>query len=81
MKPLPDLALAPFPELERAAFNTGWWKYSETRTAERAEQYRESARGVGRVLLALRAIGQRIIHGPRRWKPARVDGKRYVVEV
>lgn len=73
-------ALRPFPELEPLALATGWWRYSNVRTAERETQYRESARGVWGVLLVLQGLVYRVVHGRRRWKPPRVDGKQYVVD-
>ncbi len=75
MRRLPD-----YPELEPMALATGWWRYSESRTAERELRYRESARGLRGVVLTLGGIAQRVL-GRRNWKPPRVDGRKYVVEV
>ena len=74
MRKLPD-----FPELEPMALATGWWRYSEARTADRELQYREGARSLRGVLFTLLGIVQRLT-GRRNWKPRRVDGRKYVVE-
>lgn len=72
--------MKPFPEIEPVAFGRGWWRYSEARTAEREERYRESARGLGRVAQIAQNIARRVVYGRRRWKPSRISAKTYMVE-
>lgn len=80
MKSLPEFDFAPVPEMEPVAFGRGWWRYSEARTAEREERYRESARGLGRVAQIVQNVARRVVYGRRCWKPARISAKTYMVE-
>lgn len=69
-----------YPEIERLALSTGWWRYSQQRTAQREEAYRESARGLRGVWEVLQGMAQRVVYGRRGWKPQRINGRVYIVE-
>jgi hypothetical protein len=75
-----EVVYPPYPELERAQFWSGWWKYSESRTAQRDADYTENAQNLMRLERGVMGVVYRLLYGTRRWKPARISAKQYHVE-